>query len=205
MKQIIVLTLFLGVVTFSLHAQLPAEAKDISPLLVGEELPFAGLKAPDGELVNTKELFAEKPSVVLIYRGGWCPYCNVHLSEVQEIEDEIIKLGYQILAISPDSPENLELTTEKEELQYKLFSDADGKFIKSAGIAFKAPQNYSSLLDKKSDGLNDGFLPVPSVFVVDKSGKIEFEHINPDYKNRLSAKLLLSVVTSLHEIREHQN
>ena len=202
MKQIIVLTLFLGVVTLSSFAQLPAEANAISPLLVGEKLPFTDLKTPDGKSINTQALFAEKPSVVLIYRGGWCPYCNVHLSEVQEMEDEIIELGYQIIAVSPDSPQNLKVTTEKEELRYNLYADAYGKFIKSAGIAFKASPNYNDLLDKKSEGLNDGFLPVPSVFVVDRSGKIEFEHISPDYKTRLSGKLLLSVVSTLSEIRE---
>lgn len=61
----------------------------------------------------------------------------------------------------------------------------------------KAPDKYSGMLSEKSDGLNDGFLPVPSIFVTDTSGKIAFEYINPDYKTRLSPGLLLAVLKEL--------
>ena len=53
------------------------------------------------------------------------------------------------------------------------------------------------MLSEKSGGLNEGILPVPSIFVVDTSGKILFEYINPDYKTRLSSSLLLAVLKNL--------
>ena len=68
------------------------------------------------------------------------------------------------------------------------------------GIAFKAPERYIERLMKNSDGLNEGFLPVPSVFVVDTSGKIEYEYINPNYKTRLGADFLLAVLKKFMEI-----
>jgi peroxiredoxin len=136
-------------------------------------------------------IIGEKPTILLFYRGRWCPFCNAQLAEVQTIENQIIELGYQIVAISPDSPENLKLTDEKSKLTYSLYADSDGTLIKSIGIAFKSPEKYGFMLSEKSGGLNDGFLPVPSVFVVDTSGKILFEYINPDYKTRLSSSLLL--------------
>lgn len=197
MKNVSLIFIFLGFAVFTATAQLPEKAEDISPLLIGEKIPDAVLKAPDESAHQVLNIIKQKPTVFLFYRGGWCPFCNAHLSEIQGVQSEVVKLGYQIVGISPDSPKNLQATDEKDKLDYSLYSDADGKFIQSLGIAFKAPDKYSGMLNEKSDGLNDGFLPVPSVFVVDTSGKILFEYINPDYKTRLSAGLLLAVLNEL--------
>jgi peroxiredoxin len=199
MKKLILFFVAATLFSFSGYTQVAEKAEDISPLLNGEILPDAVLKAPDGSAHNLSEVLKQKPSVVLFYRGGWCPFCNAHLAEIQEVQNEVVNLGYQIIAISPDSPENLQATDEKQELAYSLYSDADGKLTKAIGIAFKAPERYSGMLSEKSDGLNDGFLPVPSVFVTDTSGKITFEYINPDYKTRLSGGLLLAVLKELKE------
>jgi len=197
MKKQLVLLAWLVVVTTSALAQLPQQSEDISPKLNGEEIPEARLKTPDGNTEMISRIIKERPTVLLIYRGGWCPYCNAHLSEIQKAESKVLELGYQIVAISPDSPENLRITDNKHQLNYRLYSDAKGEFIKALGIAFQAPEKYSGMLNKRSGGKNEGVLPVPSVFVVDKEGKILFEYINPDYKTRLSAGLLLAVLKEL--------
>jgi peroxiredoxin len=197
MKHVMLILLIMGLGFFSATAQIAEKAEDISPLLIGETISDAELKAPDATSHKVSAIIAEKPTVLLFYRGGWCPFCNAHLSEIQGVQSEVVKLGYQIVAISPDSPENLQATDEKDKLDYSLYSDVDGKFIQSLGIAFKAPDRYSGMLNEKSGGLNSGFLPVPSVFVLDTSGKILFEYINPDYKVRLSAGLLMAVLNEL--------
>lgn len=196
-KQIFLILLFAAMTSIPAFSQLPAKAEDISPLLNGETIPDIPLKAPDGSAHQVAQIIEEKPTILLFYRGGWCPYCNAHLSEIQEVETEIIELGYQLIGISPDSPENLKVTDEKKQLNYSLYSDASGEFTKAMGIAFKSPEKYSGMLRDVSDGQNKGFLPVPSVFVVDQSGTILFEYINPNYKTRLSAKLLLAVLSNL--------
>lgn len=74
----------------------------------------------------------------------------------------------------------------------------DGKLSKAVEIAYQGPEKYGDMLKKNSDGLNDeGFLPVPAVFVVDDQGVIHFEYINPDYTTRLSGDLLLAVLKTL--------
>lgn len=199
MKHLMLILSGLVLTVFSINAQIPERAEDISPLLIGEIIPDVILKATDESDHSILNILSKKPAVLLFYRGGWCPYCNAHLAEIQGAESEIIKLGFQIVAISPDSPENLQLTDEKHKLNYSLYSDGDGALIKSLGIAFKAPERYADRLIKTSGGLNKGFLPVPAVFVVDTLGKIQFEYINPDYKTRLGAGLLLAVLKELNE------
>ena len=200
MKRQLLFLLFLvgSFCSLQIFAQSPERAEDISPLLIGQTIPDASLNAPDGSVHQVADIIGTKPTILLFYRGGWCPYCNAHLAEIQEAEAEIIELGYQIVAVSPDSPENLQQTDEKQKLNYSLYSDADGTFIKGLGIAFKAPERMSDMLTGSSGGKNEGLLPVPSVFVVDTSGKILFEYINPDFRTRLSAGLLIAVLRELN-------
>ena len=187
----------LTLISLSASAQVADRAEEISPLLIGETIPDLLVKAPDGIAHTMLSILSRKPTVILFYRGGWCPYCNAHLSEIRDAEDEIIQLGYQIIAISPDSPENLVATSEKNDLNYFLYSDADGTFSKAMGIAFKAPERNLEKLFRYSDGANTGYLPVPSVFITDTSGLILFEYINPNYKTRMSSRLLIAVLQNL--------
>jgi hypothetical protein len=65
------------------------------------------------------------------------------------------------------------------------------------GIAFEARERNLEKLLRYSDGSNTGFLPVPSVFITDPGGLILFEYINPNYKTRMSARLLIAVLQNL--------
>ena len=186
------LFILLAISGFS-FAQIAEIAKDISPLLIGEKIPKQDLISVDNKAVSTSEIFSKK-TVLIIYRGGWCPYCNSQLMEMQEIENQIIELGYQIVSISPDSPKFLKETIKEDKLNYQLFSDSDGKFSEALGIAFKREKPK---LDKYSEGKNPGFLPVPTVYILDENREIEFLYINPNYAKRLKGEMLLAVLKSL--------
>ncbi len=191
--------LFIPLYAISLSAQVPEDATDISPLLTGEKIPEVSVTSTDGEKRSLSSLINQKPAVLLIYRGGWCPYCNTHLVEIREAEQEIRDLGYRIIAISPDSPEMLKKSVNEQKLNYTLYSDAEGDLIKSFGIAFRAPEKYEDMLIKRSKDLNRDILPVPSVFVISKDRTIRFQYINPNYKTRISSNLLIAALKSLNQ------
>jgi peroxiredoxin len=197
MKKIICLALF--AIGLSVHAQndLPKQAIEIAPLLIGEKIPSITLKSVDTTDVDLLELISKKRTVLVFYRGGWCPYCNAHLAALAEAEKELLDLGYQIIAISPDAPKSLKVTDDKEKLNYVLLSDSVGELSKAVGIAFEAPENYKATIAKGSDGVNNSFLPVPAVFILNVNAEIEFEHIAPNFKNRISNDLLIAVAKSL--------
>lgn len=193
------LFMLLATISFVANAQtaVPKTANDISPLLIGEKIPNLILKSAENKDTQLAALFKNKKTVLVFYRGGWCPYCNMHLSALAEAEKQILDLGYQIIAISPDTPENLKITAEKDKVKYTLLSDSKGDLIKAAGIAFEAPENYKSTINVYSNGVNTSFLPVPSVFVVNTDSDILFEYISPDFKHRISSELLISVLKNL--------
>ncbi|GGF34960.1 peroxiredoxin-like family protein [Echinicola rosea] len=199
-KKLFVLASMATLLLQSAYAQeVPADPTDISPLLIGERIPESTVKDPDGNVQSLQELISEQATVLIFYRGGWCPYCNKHLAELQAVEQDILDMGYQILAISPDAPEQLKTTMDKNELTYSLFSDNDLKVTKAFGLAFQAPDRYQKMLFKASAAQNPGELPVPAVFVLDKEGTILFEYINPNYDSRMSGKMLRAVLESLQD------
>lgn len=189
----------LAVITSTVNAQntVPKTALDTTPLLIGEKIPNATLKTSANTDVKISDLLKKKKTVLVFYRGGWCPYCNMHLQALAEAEKEILDLGYQIAAVSPDAPKNLKSTEEKDKVKYTLLSDSKGELINAMGIAFQVPENYKSVINANSNGENKSFLPVPSVFIVNEEGEILFEYISPNFKHRISNELLVSVLKTL--------
>jgi len=167
------------------------------PLAVGDTIPSIFLEATEKQPFDLRSSAAEQPLVLIFYRGGWCPYCTEHLRDLQSVEPNLRGLGFRILAISPDRPEKLKETTEKDELTYTLLSDSSMVAAKAFGLAFEVDastlekyKGYGIDLEEAS-GENHHMLPVPAVFIVDTAGTIRFAHSNPDYKVRLSGEKLL--------------
>jgi len=181
------------------YAQTPAKPEDVSPLLIGENIPAIHIPDATGNDFDLNSAIARQPTLLIFYRGGWCPYCNKQLSGLQEIENELKKIGYQIIAISTDSPDNLKVSATKNKLDYTLLSDADLTVSKQFGLAYKAPVAYDKLLPASSGGKNiEKLLPVPSVFIISKKGNIRFEYINVDFKQRINPDLLKAVAQAVY-------
>jgi peroxiredoxin len=188
--------LLLSLFTFAQN-DLPKIPTDINPLLVGEKIPNLELYDSSGELVSLEQLFAKQKTILIFYRGGWCPYCNVHLGALAEAESTLLDLGYQIVAVSPDSPKNLRETSEKDKVEYLLLSDSKATLSKAVGLAFQAPENYNKYLVKGSEGVNSSIIPVPTLMILNTKGEILFEHINPNYTERITTELVLAVAKAL--------
>ncbi len=177
---------------------------DINPLKVSEEIPAVDLTDGSGNTIEFKEYIGKRPVVLVFFRGGWCPYCTRHLSALQEKKEEIEALGFEMVAITPDSYDKLDTSvTRGGNLDYTLLSDANADAIQAFGIAWKINDKlYKKYTEEyKMDvefwsGEKHHLLPVPAVFVV-KDGVIQYEYINPKYSNRLSPEVLMAFLESL--------
>ena len=168
-----------------------------TPLKAGDAIPDVTLRTEDDKEVSLRKLVSEKPTVLIFYRGGWCPFCNRQLQSLAGIEDDLNKAGVQLLAISMDQPAKLKATPDREKFHYRLLSDSDATAATAFGIAFKVDdktvekyKGYGINLDVAS-GNDHHILPHPAVFIANTNGVIRFAHVNPDYKVRLEpAKVL---------------
>jgi len=169
-----------------------------APLGEDDPAPVATLLTPAGDRVNIRQAYRNGPTVLIFYRGGWCPYCNAHLSDLATIEPELRDLGFQIVAVSPDRPEELRETLDEHELGYQLLSDQDMVLARAFGVAFRVDdetltkyESYGIDLQAAS-GRSHYQLPVPAVFIIDRAGAIRFSHRDEDYTQRLSGEALLA-------------
>lgn len=171
------------------------------PLAVGDKAPAVVLKDIDGNAFDLRAALAEKPAALVFYRGGWCPFCSTHLANVQKAEKDILAKGYQILAISPDKPEELRESVAKGTLTYALLSDSDMAAARAFGLAFRLDKDtldkyegYGIDLAKASGGGNQDTLPVPAFYLIGKDGTIQFEHHDPNYMKRIATADILAAL-----------
>ena len=193
------------------HADAPiaASADQINPLAAGDSAPRFVVRTVDGEKFVFEPRELDRPAIIITFRGGWCPYCNMHLSELRHVIPEIREMGVDVLFLSGDRPELLfeSLKAETQQdiagLDYAIYSDADAYAAVALGIAFRASDRTISGRKKKgqdiegSSMLNHGVLPVPAVFAIDRDGLISFAYANPDYTIRVPAGELLNIAKSI--------
>ena len=186
---------FLGIL---LLGTMLAQAEPVpTALKVGDSIPDVTLRTVDNQEVKLRTLVAEKPTVLIFFRGGWCPYCNAHLSSLVGIEQELKKDGVKLIAIGMDQPSKMSETMQHDKLDYTLLSDSNASAVKAFGIAYKLDdatlarmKSFNIDLDAAT-GNSDHILPHPSVFVVDTSGIIRFAHSDTNFKVRLAAAKVL--------------
>ena len=193
------------------HADVPvaATAAEIEPLGKGERAPRFIVETVDGVEFDFNPETLERPVVLLTFRGGWCPFCNMYLSEMRNVIPEIQGMGIDVLFLSGDRPEllikSLKMETQEDiaALDYTILSDADAQAAMALGIAFRASQKTINRRMQKNqdiDGssmLRHGVLPVPAVFAIDRKGIIQFAYTNADYKVRLPEDELLTVARAI--------
>ena len=185
-------------------AEVYSDASQVRPLLPGSEIPAFKLLDVSGESINVDPGHLEKPIVLTFYRGGWCPYCNLHLAELRHAEERLRELGFAVWFVSPDRPE---LLAEGEDAAqgYRLLSDADASVTEAFGVAFRLDDETNSQyrefgvnLDERS-GVANQVLPVASTFLIGSDGIVQFTYANPDYTVRLAPEVLVAAAEAYVE------
>jgi peroxiredoxin len=199
-KLVLVATLAVASLT-AIAKPIALDENNISPLLNGHEIPNVTLTTVDGKAVNLKELVSQKKTMFFFYRGGWCPFCNVQMGQLQAIEPKLIEMGIQLVGISPDSPEKLQASMTTNKLNYLLLSDEKMAAAQAFGLAFYTSDKVTSLYQAKLGVSNTLYnmptgearlvLPVPAIYLSDKTGLIQFMYANPNYKVRAAPELIL--------------
>jgi peroxiredoxin len=183
---------------------IPMGAEGVTPLKVGERAPTAIVKTLDGADFDLGRAFATKPTVLIFYRGGWCPFCNRQLSGIQDYEPKFVALGYQILAVCTDKPGDLKATLDKHQLTYTLLSDR----AMSAASAFRVAYRLTDQDEKKYGTYHIGvpeipgeagahWLPVPSIFIIGSDGIIKFVEFNANYQIRPPTEEILKAASQV--------
>jgi peroxiredoxin len=171
-------------------------------LKVGDTAIDFTLSNAVGNKVHLYKLVENGPVVIIWYRGGWCPYCNLELAAYQDYLKQIKNLGATLIAISPNLPDNSMTTIEKHQLEYEVLSDINNETAKLYGISYKLPEIVQKhfegkiLLDKFNGNANKE-LPLAATFIVDMDKIIKYTFIDKDYRKRAEPSEIIEVLERL--------
>lgn len=172
-------------------------------LKVGDKAPDFELPGATGEPVKLSSLLAKGPVVINFYRGQWCPYCNLELRAFQQLLPEFQQENAQVIAISPELPDNSLSVTEKHDLAFPVLSDVGNTVARSYGLIFALAESLRPLykgfgIDIPASNGDDTYeLPVPATYVIDESGTVRYAYANADYTLRAEPAEVLAAVRAL--------
>jgi len=182
-----------------------ASAEDVQPLLVGMQAPVFTVRDVNNDIFRYEPAKQAKPVVLTFFRGGWCPYCNLHLSELRLAEEQLMDMGFDIWFISIDKPELLLESLDDPGIGYTIYSDSSLSATRAFGLAFRVDDElnekylgYGIDLERAS-GEDHHVLPAPATYIIGTDGVINFAYINPDYKVRLHPDVLLAAAKAYKE------
>jgi peroxiredoxin Q/BCP len=135
-------------------------------LSTGDPAPDFTLPTDDGRTVSLSELRGRKV-IVYFYPAAMTPGCTTQACDFTDSLSSLQAHGYDVLGISPDSPEKLAKFREKDGLTITLLSDSDRSVMNAYG-AFGEKMLYG----KKVEGV------LRSTFVVDEQGAIALAQYN---------------------------
>jgi peroxiredoxin len=196
--------------------QLPA---DVADAFAAEQRDLAGAdpavpKAapgdpmPDGNLLDVAgcpttlaAALGSRPGVIVFYRGGWCPYCNIALRAYQaQLVPALAEHGIALIAISPQTPDGSLSTREAKQLTFTVLSDPGNQIAGQLGI-LTAPSDRARAAQQQlgldltrvnADGTTT--LPMPTVTIVDSAGVIRWIDVHSDYTTRTEPDQVLRAV-----------
>ncbi|HUA46270.1 MAG TPA: peroxiredoxin-like family protein [Solirubrobacteraceae bacterium] len=186
------------------QAALAEQGIPAGAVAVGDKIaPFA-LPDASGQIRTLEELTADGPAVIVFYRGGWCPYCNVMLRTYQrDLVPELAGYSARLVAISPETPDASLSTQEKAELSYTVLSDTGVQVASKLGITFEpseeglAAQRTLGVDIRTTRGDGGTVLPMPTVLIVDSDRIVRFADIHPDYTGRTEVSDILAALQRL--------
>jgi peroxiredoxin len=171
---------------------------------VGDTLAPFTLTDATGAPVSLDQLVEGGPVVIVFYRGGWCPYCNVALRTYQrDLVPELAGFGARLVAISPQSPDESLSTAEKADLDITVLSDPGNRVAQGIGIVFQQAdevleaQRQLGLDLARVNAEGSTRLPRPTVLIVDAARTVRFVDVQPDYTARTEVADILAGLTAL--------
>ena len=176
-------------------------------LKVGDIAPDFHLPDATGRTVGLYETLAQGPVILIFYRGGWCPYCNLELRAYQRLLPEIRRAGAHLLAVTPEKPDDTLTTQEKNSLVFPVLSDITHSVSRSLGILFELPVPLQELYSRFGHALTEvnasgeWMLPVPATYVIDRNGKILARHLDTDYRVRMEPTDALAALPRSVEVK----
>ncbi len=171
---------------------------------LGQQAPNFELPNQEGQVTSLTALLEKGPAVVTFYRGSWCPYCNLQLRALQARLNDIHDLGAELIAISPQVPDDSLGKDEISQMGFQVLSDQGAKVAVGYGVAWEVPEfllehmrvDRGLDLETVNNG-NGNVLPIPATFVISKEGVVVWRYVDVDYRTRSEPEDIIKALKAL--------
>ena len=181
---------------------LKQEGIEARALQAGDTMPDFELPNQHGANRRLSDYLAEAPVVLNIYRGGWCPYCNMEMKALHDILPEIRAQGAVLVGLSPETPDRAQATAESAEIDIDILSDQGNRVSEQLGLVFVLPEALRPIYEKIGidipayNGDASFRLPVPATYIIRQDGEIAYSFVNSDYTLRLEPSEIVRALTA---------
>lgn len=148
------------------------------------ELP--SLELPNAAGVPTR-LFTgkERATLLVFYRGFWCPFCQQELVQLQRSLAEFEKRNIRVVAISVDQPEKLLVMKNAAGAGFEFVSDPEGRLLDRLDV-------------RHVGGTPEGGDTAQSAsFLIAPDGRILWRKLAANYRVRPEPKEVLAAIDAL--------
>lgn len=171
-------------------------------LQVGDVAQNFTLPNASGKNVTLYDELKKGPVILMWYRGGWCPYCNMALHHMQESLPEIKKYNANLLAVSPEVPDSSISTKEKHELEFEVLSDIGNAVASQYKVVFKLTDEVAHIYENgfglsKYNGNDKGELPLAATYIIGQDKIIKYAFLDADYRNRAEPQDLVDFLKEM--------
>ena len=172
---------------------------------LGDYLPDFALEDGTGRIWRSGELLDRGPLVLALFRGDWCPYCDLTMAALEEARPAIEALGAMAVGVMPDRRDHIVRTAARRNIGYLLLSDPANAYARTCGLAYDLSPGHVRLhKDRGRDfpaqhGDSTWRLPVPAVFVVEPSARVAFAFSDADPSRWPNPEELLASLQTLRD------
>ena len=173
----------------------------------GQQAIDAEMMGWDGKKVRLSSLWQEGPVVLMWYRGGWCPYCNLQLRAIQQELANIQGAGAKLVVLTPELPEKAKETAAANDLSMVALYDGNNTVAKAYGLVFRLADSiiplYRDQLKVTEYNGNDSMeLPLAATYIIDQTGMIRSAFLDADYSKRAEPSQIVKAVRQLAAERD---
>jgi peroxiredoxin len=186
------------------QAGLRANGAPAGILAPGTAMPEADLLDAHGGPTTLSTARGDNPAVVVFYRGGWCPYCNIALRSYEaDLLPVLRDRGVELIAVSPQRPDGSLSTQQANELSFTVVSDPGNQLARGLGILTEPTADAQAaqrglgldLTQVNADGTPA--IPMPTTLIVDADGIVRWIDVHADYTTRSEVADILTALTTL--------
>ena len=115
----------------------------------------------------------------------------------------ITEMGANIIAVTPDSNEYIDVTVEKSNATFSIIYDERHEIMDAYDVTWHVSALAHLFYKLSGKNINrasknsDRALPVPATYIIGQDGKIKGSYFNKDYTKRMPISHILKVLETL--------